>query len=174
MTRTTNAAPRRTSPSTVQSSRSKKSASSDLPDVKHRKGQISAVNPKNDLNVDFSLKKHTVVRVEEASEGNGHPATRSTSAAQLPLQVQLVDLLVPTRKSQKGKGTCTSDVALETFVNRAVVDGDFEVVPHIRPVIVLDDDATPDLNLDEPWEHVFVVDDYPVDALSYAKVAALN
>ena len=55
-----------------------------------------------------------------------------------------------------------------------IVDGDFEVVPHIRPVIVLDDNAIQDLDPDEPWEHVFVVDDHPVDALSYAKVASLN
>lgn len=32
--------------------------------------------------------------------------------------------------------------------------GDFEVVPHVRSVIVLDDVISHDLDIDEPWEHV--------------------
>ncbi|KAK0501138.1 hypothetical protein EDD18DRAFT_1348626 [Armillaria luteobubalina] len=44
---------------------------------------------------------------------------------------------------------------------------DFEVIPHIRSVIVLDD-FTPDLAADEPWEHI---DAEPVSkAPSYAQV----
>ena len=115
MTRTTNSAPRMNSRSTVLSSRPRQSAGTDSGDAKHRKGRTSTVNPKNDLDVDFSFKWHTVVRVdevegevEEASEGSGgHSTTSDTPTA----QVQLVDLLVPTRKLQKRKGTCTSNVA---------------------------------------------------------------
>ena len=33
---------------------------------------------------------------------------------------------------------------------------DFEVIPHIRPVIALDDVANVhDMDLDEPWEHIY-------------------
>ena len=34
---------------------------------------------------------------------------------------------------------------------------DFEVVPHIRSVIALDDDANHDMDWDsdEPWEHIY-------------------
>jgi hypothetical protein len=46
-------------------------------------------------------------------------------------------------------------------------EADFEVIPHIRSVIVLDDFA-PDLAADEPWEHI---DAEPVSkAPSYAQV----
>ncbi|KAG5634633.1 hypothetical protein H0H81_001323 [Sphagnurus paluster] len=50
---------------------------------------------------------------------------------------------------------------------------DFEVVPPIRSVIVLDDAIMPDLDFDEPWEHVGL-DDADEPAPSYAKIAALN
>jgi len=33
---------------------------------------------------------------------------------------------------------------------------DFEVIPHIRSVIALDDVANHDMDLDEPWEHIYV------------------
>ena len=42
-------------------------------------------------------------------------------------------------------------------------------------MIVLDDAATPDLDFDEPWEHIHGTDDEsPTPELSYAKIAALN
>ncbi|KAG6834444.1 hypothetical protein H0H93_009587 [Arthromyces matolae] len=68
---------------------------------------------------------------------------------------------------------------------------DFEVVPPLRSVIVLDDIALPELEYDEPWEHVYASDassssedsegptatrmdtNKPV-SLTYAKIAALN
>ncbi|KAK0185203.1 hypothetical protein F5146DRAFT_1071880 [Armillaria mellea] len=62
-------------------------------------------------------------------------------------EVKLLDLLV--RKQDRKK------------------EPDFEVIPHIRSVIVLDDFA-PDLAADEPWEHI---DAEPVSkAPSYAQV----
>ncbi|RDB19493.1 hypothetical protein Hypma_013456 [Hypsizygus marmoreus] len=52
---------------------------------------------------------------------------------------------------------------------------DFEVIPHIRSVIVLDDNIPPDLDFDEPWEHIYGVDDdQTTHEPSYAKIAALN
>lgn len=59
-------------------------------------------------------------------------------------------------------------------MNCAVLDGDFEVVPHVRPVIVLEDNVIPELDIDEPWEHVSLVEEHPVNALSYSKVTSLN
>jgi hypothetical protein len=49
---------------------------------------------------------------------------------------------------------------------------DFEVVPHVRSVIVLDDNTPDELIIDEPWEHV---NDSDTEArgLSYAQVAAI-
>ncbi|KAK0465866.1 uncharacterized protein EV420DRAFT_1636417 [Desarmillaria tabescens] len=55
---------------------------------------------------------------------------------------------------------------------------DFEVIPHIRSVIVLDD-FTPDLAADEPWEHIYGESDSesgePVSKTpSYAQVLVSN
>jgi len=57
---------------------------------------------------------------------------------------------------------------------RKSTEGDFEVVPHVRSVIVLDDSITPDIELDEPWEHVEGVKDHQptAPALSYAKIVS--
>ncbi|KAG6917373.1 hypothetical protein DXG01_002748 [Tephrocybe rancida] len=57
---------------------------------------------------------------------------------------------------------------------------DFEIVPALRSVIVLDDFSVPELDPDEPWEHVYASDasespaPAPTPELSYAKIAALN
>ena len=52
-----------------------------------------------------------------------------------------------------------------TFCGRPITENDcfhsypaddFEVIPHIRSVIVLDDIANVhDMDLDEPWEHIY-------------------
>ncbi|KDQ62919.1 hypothetical protein JAAARDRAFT_188558 [Jaapia argillacea MUCL 33604] len=56
------------------------------------------------------------------------------------VEVKLEDLIATGRKTRKPKGSS---------------DADYEVVPHVRSVIVLPDDFTDgDLELDEPWEHV--------------------
>jgi len=70
-------------------------------------------------------------------------------------EVRLTDLVVA-RKSRKTK------------------DGDFEIVPHLRSVIVLDDNASYEMSLEEPWEHIEGADvDNPDSEPSYAKVASL-
>jgi len=53
-------------------------------------------------------------------------------------------------------------------------DGDFEVIPHIRSVIVLDDNTPDGFGEDEPWEYVSNPDSEPNKGLSYAEVAALS
>lgn len=52
-------------------------------------------------------------------------------------------------------------------------DSDFEVIPHVRSVIVLDDNAPDELDADEPWEHIYGTDSEDNRGLSYAQVAAL-
>ncbi|KXN85760.1 hypothetical protein AN958_10943 [Leucoagaricus sp. SymC.cos] len=52
-------------------------------------------------------------------------------------------------------------------------DGDFEVIPHIRSVIVLDDNTPDEFDVDEPWEHVLNPDSEANKGPSYAEVAAL-
>jgi len=53
-------------------------------------------------------------------------------------------------------------------------DGDFEVIPHIRSVIVLDDNTPDGFGEDEPWEYVLNPDSKPNKGLSYAQAAALS
>jgi len=108
MTRSTNAAPR-DNLSSMPQSRSRKPAVTDSANVKQKKGQNWT---KTDLDVDFSLKEHTEVRVDkpdvgEASGRRGRHSVEDTSTTQPRPQVQLVDLLVPPRKSRKGKGAYT-------------------------------------------------------------------
>jgi hypothetical protein len=64
---------------------------------------------------------------------------------------------------------------------RKTRDGDFEVVPHVRAVIVLDDNAdVHDMDVDEAWEHVTLESDDDEassssdggEYVSYAKIAA--
>jgi len=74
------------------------------------------------------------------------------------LEVNLGDLIV-TRKSRKG------------------AENDFELIPHIRSVIILDDNQSHDIDVEEPWEHITGVDDDPgykdnAKGISYAMVVA--
>lgn len=93
------------------------------------------------------------------------------------LEVPLAALLT-TRKPRKGKGMCS----FVTFANgtdihqlRYISEGDFEIIPYVRPVIALDDDIAPDIEVDEPWEHIYRDDDeYPDKEISYAAIASLN
>lgn len=70
-------------------------------------------------------------------------------------EVSLADFVV-TRKSRKGTGN------------------DFEIIPHIRSVIILDDNQTHDVDIDEPWEYINGLDEDQVRTkpFSYAMVAA--
>jgi len=77
-------------------------------------------------------------------------------SSDLRSEVKLADL-VTSRKPRKGQ------------------EGDFEVIPHIRSVIVLDDIVSQDLVIDEPWEHIYGNDEEDASAkgLSYAKVLSV-
>ncbi|KAK2460104.1 hypothetical protein APHAL10511_007870 [Amanita phalloides] len=74
------------------------------------------------------------------------------------LEVSLADFIV-TRKSRKG------------------IDNDFEVIPHVRSVIILDDNQPHDIEIDEPWEYITGVEEDQgrsgsTKPISYAMVAA--
>jgi len=86
----------------------------------------------------------------------GDPHVRNVIKAKPTLtEVKLADLVTfRSSKSRKGSGW----------------EGDFEVVPHVRSVIVLDDVAVRDLEVDEPWEHVDGEDTDNGDASSSGNV----
>jgi len=74
-----------------------------------------------------------------------------------------------------------SEISLADFVvtrkTRKGIDNDFEVIPHVRSVIILDDKQPHDIEIDEPWEYINGVDEDhrrsdPVKPSSYAKVVA--
>ena len=48
------------------------------------------------------------------------------------------------------------------------------MIPHIRSVIVLDDNTPDGFVEDEPWEYVLNPDSEPNKGLSYAQAAALS
>ncbi|KAF8655371.1 hypothetical protein AX16_003068 [Volvariella volvacea WC 439] len=84
-----------------------------------------------------------------------HVDTRSPSDART--EVKLADLITTsTRKPRK----------------RA--EHDFEFIPHVRSVLVLDDAAAPEVTFDEPWEHIYGEDDTKpaFKGPSYASVVA--
>jgi len=68
-----------------------------------------------------------------------------------PSEVKLSDLVAFRSKPRKGQ------------------DGDFEVIPHVRSVIVLDDITTHDLMVDEPWEHIYGSDEEEIAAATPTK-----
>lgn len=73
-------------------------------------------------------------------------------------EVKLADL-VTSKKPRKAKGMCVIYLhsgSRPLSLYRWNLEGDFEVIPHIRSVIVLDDFAiSQDLVIDEPWEHIY-------------------
>jgi len=93
----------------------------------------------------LSASKNSTLLLEESAN----------SAEVVRNEVKLTDLIVA-RKARKGK------------------DGDFEVVPHIRSVIVLDDNISHDAEPDEPWEHIDFDDEDDEAELSYAQIAKLT
>lgn len=51
--------------------------------------------------------------------------------------------------------------------------GDFELIPHVRSVVVLDDREYDTPDIEEAWEHVSSdEDDKPVKGRSYAQVVS--
>jgi len=73
-------------------------------------------------------------------------------------ETKLMDL-VTTKKQRKGR------------------DHDFEIIPHVRSVIVLDDFKVDTQEIDEPWEHISSDesdDDEKAKGLSYADIVSVS
>lgn len=92
-------------------------------------------------------------------------------------EMPLVDLMKPGKIRRRGqKGSFLSPYSLRgTRVYRGHrAAGDFEVVPNMLSVIVLDDNSASEPEVIEPWEELdFDDDDQDAHAnLSYAEVAA--
>lgn len=71
---------------------------------------------------------------------------------------------------------CTFLFRADALADAYSTESDFEVIPHLRSVIVLDDIATHDLTIDEPWEHIYGEsesdDQGSTKEPSYAKILA--
>ncbi|PFH49802.1 hypothetical protein AMATHDRAFT_41299 [Amanita thiersii Skay4041] len=67
-------------------------------------------------------------------------------------EVRLTDFVVTAKKNIRGS------------------ENDFEVVPHVRSVVVLEDNPQ-DIDIDEPWEYIDSMDE-PTLPISYAKVVS--
>lgn len=87
-------------------------------------------------------------------------ACTNTSKAAHAVRVNLSELVVLSqRKPRKLNGRVPFNYPLWELTKITPAD-DFEVIPHIRSVIALDDAANVhDMDLDEPWEHIYPDDD---------------
>lgn len=87
-------------------------------------------------------------------------------------EVNLTDL-VTSKKSRKLVGTCPfrNCNAQSLILTSLRTEGDFEIIPAPRNVIVLDDFASQDMDMDEPWEYIYG-DDEKARGLSYAQVVS--
>ena len=94
-------------------------------------------------------------------------------------EVRLADLVRPAKKAHRKQG-CGACCFLGSLIAPAAADdgrfdadADFELVPHIRSVIALDDAMDDASELDEPWEYVSGETEGEVrKAPSYAQVVA--
>lgn len=125
------------------------------------------------------------LREEDAEEDEGEGLVLSDSwkenlgvttvAADQPrYEVKLADLIRP-GKPRKPKGSyCLPQANPISNTHYSLGDSDFEVIPHIRSVIALDDNTPDELDVDEPWEHIYNTDSEDNKELSYAQVVALS
>jgi len=95
--------------------------------------------------------------------------------------VKVLDMLESPISSDFGTRnfTFTGEAKLSDLIvtgrSRKVKDGDYEMIPRLRSVIVLDEVEDIDSELDEPWEHVLNEDKKGLDAAkkpSYAEIVS--
>jgi len=89
---------------------------------------------------------------EKEFEGPGTPTRRMSKEDCLGGEVKLADLVTPSKRKNK--------------------EGDFEVIPLPRQVIVLDEFTVHDMDVDEPWEYVDGGNREMVDSPSYAEIVS--
>lgn len=88
-----------------------------------------------------------------------HPGDTACRQENNRTEVHLADLLTTTTKTKRTR--------------RQKLDHDFEIIPKVRSVIALDDQALPEPEIEEPWDVIYdheKMDQEP----SYASIAALN
>jgi hypothetical protein len=86
-------------------------------------------------------------------------------------EVRLADLVMPT-KPRKGKGSSFPISGASDRHLHFITEGDYEFIPHVRSVIVLDDGFSSDEHeQDEAWEHVH--GEEKTVGPSYAEVVAI-
>lgn len=151
----------------------------DFAKMRARRGQWSSKfdDPPKDTGA-WKLARWALRETDSSSEGgflfDFEHDTRPEVTVDSRLEVSLA-ALVTTRKPRKGRGMCYFRAPRKRMLNISAVEGDFEIIPHVRPVIALDDDMAPDVEVDEPWEHIYGDDDeYPDKEPSYATIASLN
>lgn len=151
----------------------------DFAKMRARRGQWSSKfdDPPKDTSA-RKLTQWALRETDSSSEGgflfdfdqDTEPQVTVDSRLEVPLAA-----LVTTRKARKGRGMYHFRALRERMLNVSVIEGDFEIIPHVRPVIALDDDMAPDVEVDEPWEHVYGDDDeHPDKEPSYATIASLT
>ncbi|KAF8899407.1 hypothetical protein BD779DRAFT_1465328 [Infundibulicybe gibba] len=88
-------------------------------------------------------------------------------------EVKLEDLLTPPKHRKKGKSILGCMMSTHLLVT---IETDFEVVPHVRSVIALDDDIIREPGVDEGWEHISSDEDQSdgPKTPSYATVVSLS
>lgn len=101
------------------------------------------------------------------------PIRVTSGVNRLPTEVALADL-VTSKKQRKTKGErVLLSAVLEAVAHaRLLSEGDFEVIPPPRSVIVLDEFSVHDMDVDEPWEHVSGDMDEKAEGLSYAQIVS--
>ncbi|THH14490.1 hypothetical protein EW146_g5848 [Bondarzewia mesenterica] len=111
---------------------------------------------KKDVDWDARDEVRVLEDLEQRKVGMGVFA--STWGGRESREVKLVDLVRPSKSLRK----------------KCAVDGDFEFIPHVRSVIVLDDHVRDDAELNEPWEYVSSESESEdsTKALSYAEIVS--
>ncbi|KAJ3993643.1 hypothetical protein F5050DRAFT_676864 [Lentinula boryana] len=128
--------------------------------------QKKDVSTRKDRPIGSSVLDDDETDLHSILEGVRNPiATKEPSAVQQNVEVKLVDLIKPgsIRKTRKNK------------------DAEFELIPAVRPVIVLDElafmhDTPPPRDLEQEWQHVYHSDSddsetsVPTHSPTYANV----
>ena len=139
----------------------------------------------SDVDVDVSAVIPQGRNAESPTDGLGAGVLKGVSLppnrdsgkdASKAVKVNLSEIMVLSqRKLRKLNGTFPQYYLEETLTLFFSPVDDFEVIPHIRSVIALDDvDNVHDMDFDEPWEHIYgeeKVSEGKFGRPSYARVA---
>jgi hypothetical protein len=114
-----------------------------------KRRQIRVLDPGDDVSVqdDFDEESYTPLEVSLTSIVSEEPSGR-------PFYVS--DLSYTEEKVRMGKGMSIHDhIEVSFFVDMIDSEPGFEFVAQVPAVIALDDEPSRDLDIDDPWEHVW-------------------